>query len=141
MDEDLNIDFPFEINYEKIVQTKSLLPMVRLLAADLMKNPYMTLGLYFQTAKDTDLELILESSEDEDDERLSDILLMAEMLAKAEGVITEGIDDVYVHLNTFITLAAVTSLDRKDLIDANYDNMSFGEEFAHHTIAMRKPNV
>lgn len=138
MDEDLNIDFPFEINYEKIVQTKSLLPMVRLLAADLMNNPYMTLGLYFQTAKDTDLELILESSEDEDDERLSDILLMAEMLAKAEGVITEGIDDVYTHLNTFITLAAVTSLDRKDLIDANYDNMSFGEEFAKHIVAKRK---
>ncbi len=138
MDEDLNIDFPFEINYEKIVQTKSLLPMVRLLAADLMKNPYMTLGLYFQTAKDTDLELILESSEDEDDERLSDILLMAEMLAKAEGVITEDIDDVYVHLNTFITLAAVASLDRKDLIDADYDVMSFGEEFAKHIVAKRK---
>lgn len=138
MDEDLNIDFPFEINYEKIVQTKSLLPMVRLLAADLMKNPYMTLGLYFQTAKDTDLELILESSEDEDDERLSDILLMAEMLAKAEGVITEDIDDVYVHLNTFITLAAVTSLDRKDLIDAEYDNMSFGEEYSKHIVAKRK---
>ncbi len=138
MDEDLNIDFPFEINYEKIVQTKSLLPMVRLLAADLMKNPYMTLGLYFQTAKDTDLELILESSEDEDDERLSDILLMAEMLAKAEGVITEDIEDVYVHLNTFITLAAVASLDRKDLIDAEYDNMSFGEEYSKHIVAKRK---
>lgn len=138
MDDNLEMDFPFEINYEKIVQTKSLLPMVRLLAADLMQNPYMTLGLYFQTAKDTDLELILEASEDEEDERLSDILLMAEMLAKAEGVITEGIDDVYVHLNTFITLAAVASLDRKDLIDANYDVMSFGEEFAKHVVAKRK---
>lgn len=138
MSDDLGIDFPFEINYEKIVATKSLLPMVRLLAADLMHNPYMTLGTYFQTAKDTDLELILEASEDEDDERLSDILLMAEMLAKAEGVITEGIDDVYVHLNTFITLAAVASLDRKDLIDADYDVMSFGEEFSKHVVAKRK---
>ena len=138
MDDDLGIDFPFEINYEKIVKTKDILPMVRLLAADLMQNPYMTLGTYFQTAKDTDLELILESSEDEDDERLSDILLMAEMLAKAEGVITEDIDDVYVHLNTFITLAAVASLDRKDLIDADYDVMSFGEEFSKHVVAKRK---
>ena len=67
--------FPFEINYEKILKTKDVLPMVRLLAADLMANPYMTLGTYFQTAKDTDLELILEASEDEEDERLSDILL------------------------------------------------------------------
>ena len=138
MSDDLGIDFPFEINYEKIVKTKDILPMVRLLAADLMQNPYMTLGTYFQTAKDTDLELILESSEDEDDERLSDILLMAEMLAKAEGVITEDIDDVYVHLNTFITLAAVASLDRKDLIDADYDVMSFGEEFSKHVVAKRK---
>lgn len=136
-----DFDFPFEINYENILKTKDVLPMVRLLAADLMANPYMTLGTYFQTAKDTDLELIIEASEDEEDERLSDILLMAEMLARAEGVTTDDIDDVHNHLNIFITLAAVTSLDRKDLVDANYDNMSFGEEFAQHIIAKRKPNV
>ena len=133
--------FPFEINYEKILKTKDVLPMVRLLAADLMANPYMTLGTYFQTAKDTDLELILEASEDEEDERLSDILLMAEMLARAEGVTTEDFDYVHNHLNIFITLAAVASLDRKDLIDADYDVMSFGEEFSKHIIAKRKPNV
>ena len=133
--------FPFEINYEKILKTKDVLPMVRLLAADLMANPYMTLGTYFQTAKDTDLELILEASEDEEDERLSDILLMAEMLARAEGVTTEDFDDVHNHLNIFITLAAVASLDRKDLIDADYDVMSFGEEFSKHIVAKRKPNV
>ena len=138
MDEDLGIDFPFEINYENILKTKSILPMVRLLAADLMKNPYMTLGLYFQTANDTELELILEVSEDDEDERLSDILLMAEMLAKAEGVTSEDIDDVHKHLNAFITLTAVALLDRKDLIVADYDNMSFGEEYAHHVIAKRK---
>ena len=134
-------EFPLEINYENILNAKDLLPMVRLLAADLMANPYMTLGAYFQTAKDTDLELIMEASEDEEDERLSDVLLMAEMLAKAEGVETEDIDDVHNHLNAFITLAAVTSLDRKNLVDANYDVMSFGEEFAQHIIAKRKPNV
>ena len=134
-------EFPLEINYENILNAKDLLPMVRLLAADLMANPYMTLGAYFQTAKDTDLELIMEASEDEEDERLSDVLLMAEMLAKAEGVETEDIDDVHNHLNAFITLAAVTSLDRKNLVDANYDVMSFGEEFAQYIIAKRKPNV
>ena len=134
-------EFPLEINYQNILNAKDLLPMVRLLAADLMANPYMTLGAYFQTAKDTDLELIMEVSEDEEDERLSDVLLMAEMLAKAEGVETEDIDDVHNHLNAFITLAAVTSLDRKNLVDANYDVMSFGEEFAQHIIAKRKPNV
>ena len=66
---------------------------------------------------------------------------MAEMLAKAEGVETDSIEDVHNHLNAFITLVAVASLERKGLIDADYDVMSFGEEFAHHTIAKRKPNV
>ena len=141
MDEDFDFDFPFEINYEKILNTNSILPMVRLLAADLMKNPYMTIGAYLQRARNEDLQLILEASEDEEDERLSDILLMAEMLAKAEGVETDSIEDVYKHLNSFITLAAVASLERKGLILADYDVMSFGEEFAHSTIAKRKPNV
>ena len=141
MDEDFDFDFPFEINYEKILKTNNILPMVRLLAADLMKNPYMTIGSYLQRARDSDLQLILEASEDEEDERLSDILLMAEMLSKAEGVETECIEDVYKHLNSFITLVAVASLERKKLIIADYDVMSFGEEFAHSTIAKRKPNV
>jgi hypothetical protein len=44
-------------------------------------------------------------------------------------------------LNSFITLAAVASLERKGLILADYDVMSFGEEYAHSTIAKRKPNV
>ena len=141
MDEDFDFDFPFEINYEKILKTNNILPMVRLLAADLMKNPYMTIGSYLQRARDSDLQLILEASEVEEDERLSDILLMAEMLAKAEGVETECIEDVYKHLNSFITLVAVASLERKKLIIADYDVMSFGEEFAHSTIAKKKPNV
>ena len=141
MDEDFDFNFPMEINYEKILATNSILPMVRLLAADLMKNPYMTIGAFLQRARNDDLQLILEASEEEEDERLSDILLMAEMLAKAEGVETDSIEDVYKHLNSFITLVAVASLERKNLIDADYDVMSFGEEFAHHTIAKRKPNV
>ena len=141
MDEDFDFTFPMEINYERVLKTNSILPMVRLLAADLMNNPYMTIGAYLQRARDEDLQLILEASEDEEDERLSDILLMAEMLAKAEGVETDSFDDVYKHLNCFITLAAVASLERKGLILADYDVMSFGEEFAHHTIAKRKPNV
>ena len=141
MENNFDFDFPFKINYEKLLKTKDILPMVRLLAADLMKNPYMTIGTYLQKARDSDLQLILESSEDDEDERLCDILLMAEMLAKAEGVETDSIEDVHNHLNAFITLVAVASLERKGLIDADYDVMSFGEEFAHHTIAKRKPNV
>lgn len=141
MEDDFDFDFPFEINYEKVFKTNSILPMVRLLAAELMKNPYMTIGAYLQKARDSDFQLILEASEDEEDERLSDILLMAEMLAKAEGVETDSIEDVYKHLNSFITLVAVASLERKGLILADYDVMSFGEEFAHSTIAKRKPNV
>jgi hypothetical protein len=141
MEDDFDFDFPFEINYERVFKANNILPMVRLLAAELMKNPYMTIGSYLQRARDSDLQTILEASEDEEDERLSDILLMAEMLAKAEGVETDSIEDVYKHLNSFITLVAVASLERKGLILADYDVMSFGEEFAHSTIAKRKPNV
>lgn len=138
MDDDQDFEFPFNINYENIVKTKNILPMVRLLAADLMQNPYMTVGMYMQEAKDTDLELIMEISEDEEDERLSDILLMAEMLARAEGVSSPDIETVNNHINSFISLAAVTLLDRKGFVDAEYNNMSFGEEFAQHIVAKRK---
>lgn len=136
--DDLDFEFPFTINYDKILGTKNILPMTRLLAADLRQNPYMTPGLYFQSANETDLELIMEISEDDEDERMSDLLLMAEMLARAEGVESEDMDAVAHHLNSFISLAAVTLLDRKNLVDAVYDNMSFGSEYSKHIIAKRK---
>jgi len=141
MNDDFDFDFPFEVNYEKVFKTNSVLPMARLLAATLMENPYMTVGMYMQKARDKELALIIEISEDEEDERMGDILLMAEMLARAEGVDTPDIETVQAHLQAFISFAAIASLDRKDLIDAHYENMSFGEEFDKHIIAKRKPNV
>jgi len=141
MDKDFDFDFPFEVNYEKVFKTNSVLPMARLLAAKLMENPYMTVGMYMQKARDSELALIMEISEDEEDERMGDILLMSEMLARAEGVDTPDIETVQGHLQAFISFAAIASLHRKDLIDAHYENMSFGEEFHKHIIAKRKPNV
>ena len=141
MSEDFDFDFPFEVNYEKVFKTNSVLPMARLLAATLMENPYMTVGMYMQKARDKELALIMEISEDEEDERMSDLLLMAEMLARAEGVETNDIEAVQDHLQAFISFAAIASLDRKDMVDAHYENMSFGEEFHKHIIAKRKPNV
>ena len=138
MMDDQDFEFPFTISYDKIVTNKTILPMVRLLAAELSQNPYMTPGQYFQNANETDLELIMEISEDDNDDRMSDLLLMAEMMAKAEGVETEDMDEVAHHLNSFISLAAVTLLDRKNLIDAYYSNMSLGSEFGKSIVAARK---
>jgi hypothetical protein len=141
MSEDFDFDFPFEVNYDKVFKTNSVLPMARLLAATLMENPYMTVGTYMQKARDSELALIMEISEDEEDERMGDLLLMSEMLSRAEGVDTPDIETVQGHLQAFISVAAITSLHRKDLLDAHYENMSFGEEFNKHIIAKRKPNV
>ena len=59
MEDDFDFDFPFEINYERVFKANNILPMVRLLAAELMKNPYMTIGSYLQRARDSDLQTIL----------------------------------------------------------------------------------
>ena len=138
MSKDFDFDFPFEINYEKVFKTNSVLPMARLLAATLMENPYMSIGKYMQKARDKELALILEISENEEDPRLSDVLLMAEMLARAEGIETPDIETVQSHLQTFISYVAITTLQRKDLVVAHYNNMSFGEEFQRKIVAERK---
>ena len=70
MDEDFDFNFPMEIDFERILNNNSILPMVRLLAADLMKNPYMSIGTFLQRARAEDLQLILEASEDEEDETI-----------------------------------------------------------------------
>ena len=137
-DEEPNVDelFPFNINYNKIASDKDMLPLTRLLAVDLMAKSYLTPGEFFKNISDADLDMI--NDLDPEHELMAEMLLISQMLVKAEGVYTESFDQMHEQLQTFVTFASLTSLDRKDLIICHYDNMSFGEDSRTNIVAERK---
>lgn len=128
--------FPFSINYDKIAADKEMQAITRLLAVDLMTKSYITVGEFYKNINDTDLFNIIEC--EDTDPFMAEILLMSQMLAKAEGVDTETFEQLHDQVQSFISFGVLTSLDRKDMIICHYDKMSLGEDSKFNVVAERK---
>jgi len=139
------------VNYEKLINSRDYLAVTRKLASDLMAKPYMTVEQFINNLSDGDISQLLEMSVDDDDDdadpldsiaeterHLEDLLLIAEMLAVAEGLPnSDDYDMVQNRVSQLIAFLAVESLARKGLVKSYPQNMSFGEEMAKKIIAER----
>jgi hypothetical protein len=139
------------VNYENLINSREYLAVTRKLASDLLKKSYMTVGQFISNLSDGDISQLLETSVDDDDEdadpfdsiseterNLGDLLLIAEMLAVAEGLPnSDGYDMVQSRVSQLIAFLAVESLARKGLVKSHPHNMSFGDDMAKKIIAER----
>lgn len=134
-DDDLS---SMHINYEKVVES-DMLAVTRLLAANILKNPYMRVGDFIKNLADGDLEALRDIVEgDSDHPRFEELLVISEMLAKAEGLSTDTLDDMTKRTNMLCAMLTLESLFRKGLIELYHDNMSFGDEEGDKMIAKLK---
>jgi len=118
-------------NMEKIIDAEGLLPVTKSVAKMLMRNPYTSLGRFFEKLSDENLQALMEIIEEGDSEfndGMEDVVLMTEMLSRAEGVPSQCIDDITENVNYFGACVTCVSLARKGLVRVYYDNMSFGRD-------------
>jgi hypothetical protein len=120
----------FSINYHKVLHQETFLPITRLLAADLIKSQYMSIGDFIKSLKDNSLEELNEISENENHPNFEEMILITEMLAAAEGTNLGGTPEVHQRLNMFMTWLIFESLKRKGLVKIHYENLSFGDDMA-----------
>jgi hypothetical protein len=116
---------------EKIIASDKLLPITRSVAKMLMRNPYTSLGKFFKKLSDENLQVlseIIEEGDSEFNDRMEDIVLMTEMLSRAEGVPSESIEEITENVNYFGACVTCVSLARKGLVRVYYENMSFGTD-------------
>ena len=116
---------------EKIINSDKLLPITKSVAKMLMRNPYTSLGKFFKTISDDNLQAlseIIEEGDSEFNDGIEDVVLMTEMLSRAEGVPSQCIDDITENVNYFGACVTCVSLARKGLVRVYYDNMSFGTD-------------
>lgn len=118
------------IELERVKNDRKQLTVTRLLAASLMVNPYMTIGDFFQSISDEDLQTLVEKVDELDfsTDKAGDVLLITMMLAQAEGSPAQNFDELHNHLTAMCVFIAGTSLVRKGLATAYYKNMSFGAD-------------
>jgi phosphoribosyl-ATP pyrophosphohydrolase len=125
---------------EKIIGSEKLLPVTRSVAKMLMRNPYTSLGKFFKKLSDENLEVLMEIIDEGDsefNERMEDIVLMTEMLSRAEGVPSESIEEITENVNYFGACVTCVSLARKGLVRVYYENMSFGTDNGEKVIVER----
>ena len=116
---------------EKIIASDKLLPVTKSVAKMLMRNPYISLGRFFKKLSDENLQVlseIIEEGDSEFNEGMEDIVLMTEMLSRAEGVPSQSIEDITENVNYFGACVTCVSLARKGLVRVYYENMSFGTD-------------
>lgn len=132
------------INLEKLMNTDSYLITTRTLARKLMKSSYITVEQFLASLKDDEITTLLECADNEDDDgdikhdEMQDLILIAEMLAVAEGLDnSNSYDGVHNRVSQLVAFLAVESLSRKGFVKAYRQNMSFGEDMAKKIIAER----
>ena len=127
-----NIDFEnSHPDMQMISVSEKLLPVTRSVAKMLMRNPYTSLGSFFKKLSDDNLEAlseIIEEGNSEFNEGMEDIVLMTEMLSRAEGVPSQSVEEITENVNYFSACITCVSLERKGFVRVYYDNMSFGTE-------------
>ena len=129
------------IRFDRVAEDKSFLPVTRLLAIDIIKNPYLVVGDFMREISDQDIELLLDIADDEDNCHFEELVLIPEMLAAAEGIPNEYEDEkemiatARARVAIFITYLTIESLARKDLIIIHRENMSFGDDAGDRVVA------
>jgi len=135
MDE-FNEEETFHINYQKVIDEKSMLSITRLLASEMSKNPYTSVGDYLKNMSDADLHLLNSIIEyGEHHQNFEDIMLISEMLATGEGLERGNLSAIHQRTNQFLMFITCESLFRKGLIKLHRENMSFGDDMSHLIVA------
>lgn len=127
-------------NMEKIIDAEGLLPVTKSVAKMLMRNPYTSLGKFFKKLSDENLQTLMEIIDEGDSEfndGMEDVVLMTEMLSRAEGVPSQSIEDITENVNYFGACVTCVSLARKGLVRVYYDNMSFGTDRGEKVLVER----
>ena len=125
---------------EKIIDSDKLLPVTKSVAKMLMRNPYTSLGKFFRKLSDENLQVLMEIIDEGDSEfndGMEDVVLMTEMLSRAEGVPSQSIEEITENVNYFGACVTCVSLARKGLVRVYYENMSFGTDHGEKILVER----
>lgn len=122
----------YTVNYAEVLKANDVLSVTKLLATQLMQKPYMTVGDFLKSIPDGDLVTLID---EEGDKRLSDHLLISEMLATAEGLdSSKDLEEFRGRSAQLLGFLIIESLKRKGLVKAYYENMSFDESLGDKII-------
>jgi hypothetical protein len=146
----------FNVHIDNVINSNEFSGIVKLLAFKLKENPYLSLGEYFKSLSDTDLDtlndwaeqtyeynLAIANGEDAEPPKSDDdILMLSLLLNQAEGGdVSLDLVQIQKAMALFTTLSVFVSLERKGLINLEYDKMSLQEDMMDAVVATKKEGI
>jgi len=128
----------YEVNLQKVVEDKRTNGAVRLLAANLQTNPYLSIGDWLQSLTDFELESLMHDLIDpgpEDEKAVSGLILLSLLISRAEQVFLDTDEDLTRAVGMMTMFITMASLGRKGLAKIHYQNMSMGRDTDHLCVA------
>lgn len=131
MIEDIDDGFPYEINYDQIMNVDTISATrdcVRLVKS----RSYITPGEYTSLLTTSQVEELVEIANDEEHEHFGELILISEMLSRAEGLDASiSMDETMTRTKMMIGFIVIESLDRKKLAIAHRKNFTFDLSLSH----------
>lgn len=140
MDLKIEIDEGDSLNYRNIAEANWILPTIRLLAIDLQKNPYVTVGDWFRGLADSSVYELQELAETcyenpDNEESMEQMMLLAMMLASGEGTCDmNDMEKNRTQLGMLMSLITVVGLERKGFVRVFYENLTLGDDMGSAVI-------
>jgi hypothetical protein len=130
------------VNYDRVLEVAEFSAVTKMTAMMLQKNPYMSIGKYFKQLSDGDvlsLAQIVDRHGRGDEGASEELVLLTEMLSRAEGVIAKNLDESFKSFRSLIIMISCVALGRKGLVKVFYENLSFGDDMADAAIIEKLP--
>jgi len=140
---EINLDYEgsdkeWYLNYKVISESESICPTIRLLAIDLQKSPYLSVGDWIRSLSPRSFEEINELAQAEDEEsfEMEQMLLLTLMLSHAEGtnLPNDDMEGMNRQLAVLRQLIVMCSLEKKGFVRCHYENFTLGEDMGDRIV-------
>jgi hypothetical protein len=123
------------MDFQQIAMSDWVAPTIRLLAMDLQKSPYMSLGDFFSKLSDNsvyELQVLSERGFDDADNinnpDMQQVMILSLMLAGAEGTQDFDLRVIQKQMSMLLSLITFESLARKGLVRVYHENFTLGDD-------------
>lgn len=131
----------FGINLERVINSHESWAINKVLATKLSLHPHFTVGEFFQSIADDDLEFLSKAIAETnfEDHASAELFLMMILLCMAEGLEIADDEKLEARFDLLTMFVTVESLRRKGMVEIKYENMSFGEDMANENFVRATP--
>ena len=131
----------FGINLERVINSHESWAINKVLATKLSLHPHFTVGEFFQSIADDDLEFLSKAIAETnfEDHASAELFLMMILLCMAEGLEIADDEKLEARFDLLTMFVTVESLRRKGMVEIKYEIISFGEDMANENFVRATP--